>query len=33
MEALHIDKSATWDKRLYFPSEGRHAMDFFALNS
>jgi hypothetical protein len=23
-------KFATWDKRLYFPSEGRHAVDFFA---
>ena len=23
-------KYATWDKRLYFPSEGRHAEDFFA---
>jgi hypothetical protein len=23
-------KSATWDKRLYFPSERRHAVDFFA---
>jgi hypothetical protein len=23
-------KSATWDRRLYFPSEGRHAEDFFA---
>jgi hypothetical protein len=23
-------KSATWDKRLYFPCEGRHAVDFFA---
>jgi hypothetical protein len=23
-------KSATWDRRLYFPSEGRHAVDFFA---
>jgi hypothetical protein len=22
-------KSATWDRRLYFPSEGRHAEDFF----
>jgi hypothetical protein len=22
-------KSATWDRRLYFPSEGRHAVDFF----
>ena len=21
----------TWDRRLYFPSEGRHAEDFFAL--
>jgi hypothetical protein len=24
-------KSATWGKRLHFPSEGRHAEDFFAL--
>ena len=24
-------KSTTWDRRLYFPSEGRHAEDFFAL--
>ena len=23
-------KSATWDRRLYFPSKGRHAEDFFA---
>ena len=23
----------TWDKRLYFPSEGRHAEDFFALKN
>ena len=23
-------KSATWDPRLYFPSEGRHAEEFFA---
>jgi hypothetical protein len=22
--------SAAWDRRLYFPSEGRHAVDFFA---
>jgi hypothetical protein len=22
-------KSVTWDRRLYFPSEGRHAVDFF----
>jgi hypothetical protein len=22
-------KSATWDRQLYFPSEGRHAVDFF----
>jgi hypothetical protein len=22
-------KSTTWDRRLYFPSEGRHAEDFF----
>ena len=26
-------KSTTWDKRLYFPSEGRHAEDFFALKN
>ena len=23
----------TWDRRLYFPSEGRHAEDFFALKN
>jgi hypothetical protein len=23
-------KSTTWDRQLYFPSEGRHAEDFFA---
>jgi hypothetical protein len=23
-------KSVTWDRRLYFPSEGRHAVDFWA---
>jgi hypothetical protein len=23
------NKSVTWDRRLYFPSEGRHAEDFF----
>ena len=27
---LHASKAATWDRRLYFPSEGRHAEDFFA---
>ena len=26
-------KSTTWDKRLYFPSEGRLADDFFALKN
>jgi hypothetical protein len=26
-------KSPTWDRRLYFPSEGRHAVDFFARKS
>jgi hypothetical protein len=24
-------KATTWDRRLYFPSEGRRAEDFFAL--
>ena len=26
-------KSTTWDRRLYFPSEGRRADDFFALKN
>jgi hypothetical protein len=26
-------KSASWDQWLYFPSDGRHAEDFFALNN
>ena len=26
-------KSATWDRRLYFPSEGRRAEDFFTLKN
>ena len=26
-------KSTTWDKRLYFPSEGRRAEDFFSLKN
>ena len=26
-------KSATWDRRLYFPSEGRRAEDFFVLKN
>jgi len=26
-------KSATWDRRLYFPSEGRRSEDFFALKN
>jgi len=26
-------KSATWDQRLYFPSKGRRAEDFFALKN
>ena len=26
-------KCTTWDKRLYFPSEGRRAEDFFALKN
>ena len=26
-------KSTSWDKRLYFPSEGRRAEDFFALEN
>jgi hypothetical protein len=30
---LHAAKSTTWDRRLYFPSEGRSAEDFFALKN
>ena len=30
---LHARKSTTWDRRLYFPSEGRRAEDFFALKN
>jgi len=26
-------KSTTWDRQLYFTSEGRHAEDFFALKN
>ena len=26
-------KSTTWDKQLYFPSEGKRAEDFFALET
>jgi len=26
-------KSVTWEQRLYFPSEGRHAEDFFTLKN
>ena len=26
-------KSTTWDRRLYFPSEGRRSEDFFALKN
>ena len=26
-------KSTTWDKRIYFPSDGRRAEDFFALKN
>jgi hypothetical protein len=28
--SLTCRKSATWDRRLYFPSEGRDVVDFFA---
>ena len=30
---LHTANLATWDRRLYFPSEGRRAEDFFALKN
>jgi hypothetical protein len=30
-DLLHAVKVTTWDRWLYFPSEGRRAEDFFAL--
>jgi hypothetical protein len=30
---LTCRKSATWDRRLYFPSKGRHVEDFLALKT
>jgi hypothetical protein len=27
---FYTPQAATWDRRLYFPSEGRHAEEFFA---
>ena len=32
-DLLHAVNSTTWDKRLYFPFEGRRAEDFFALKN
>ena len=32
-ESFTCRKSTTWDRRLYFPSEGRGAEDFFALKN
>ena len=29
----NIQRSTTWDKRFYFPSEVRRAEDFFALKN
>jgi hypothetical protein len=29
-DSLTCHKSATWDRQLYFPSEGRHAVEIFA---
>jgi hypothetical protein len=26
-------KAATWDRQIYFPSEGRHSEEFFALKN
>jgi hypothetical protein len=33
MGSFTFRKSATWDRRLYFLSEGRHGEDFFALKN
>ena len=32
-ESFTCRKSTTWDRRLYFPSKGRRAEDFFALKN
>ena len=32
-ESFTCRKSTTWNRRLYFPSEGRRAEDFFALKN
>ena len=32
-DLLHAANLRTWDRRLYFPSEGRRAEDFFALKN
>ena len=32
-ESFTCRKSTTWDRRLYFPSEGRRAEDLFALRN
>ena len=32
-ESFTCRKSTTWDRRLYFPSEGRRAKDFFVLKN
>ena len=32
-EPFTCRKSTTWNKRLYFPSEGRRAEEFFALKN
>ena len=29
--SFYMQQSTTWDRRLYFPSEGRRAEDFFAV--
>jgi hypothetical protein len=30
---FYMPQTATWDQRLYFPSEGRRAEDFSALKN
>jgi hypothetical protein len=32
-ETFTCRKSTTWNRRLYFPSEGRHVQGFFALKN
>jgi hypothetical protein len=33
LDSFTCPKAGTWDRLFYFPSEGRHAVDFFDFSS